>query len=132
MKSKIKFIEKSNPRSYESRYGTMYAMHCVLEDGTDGEVSAKSVDKWNIGDEVEYTVTSSQYGNKLSLTKPNDGGGYSAGGGSKPKYDDKQRDAAVVVSYAKDLAVAGKISLAEIEDYAEKFNGIIQRVKEKL
>ncbi len=59
----------------------MYKFEIQLEDGTSGEVSAKTENRWNIGDEVEYTVTPSKWGDRLKLdkagyaNKPN-GGGY--------------------------------------------------------
>ena len=55
--SKIKTTQGSG--TYESKYdgSTMYTSEVLLEDGTVGEVSAKSADRWKVGDEVAYTVT---------------------------------------------------------------------------
>lgn len=77
--SKIKSIQPNG--TWESRNGLMYKFEIQLEDGTSGEVSAKTENRWNIGDEVEYTVTPSKWGDRLKLdkagyaNKPN-GGGY--------------------------------------------------------
>jgi len=53
--SKVKTIQPNG--TYEGRNGLMFKFEIGLEDGTNGEVSAKTIDRWNVGDEVEYEVT---------------------------------------------------------------------------
>ena len=69
--SKIKTIQPSgsypNDRAPE---GVMYTFEVELEDGESGEVGAQKKDRWSVGDEVEYTVNQSKWGNKLKLSKP--------------------------------------------------------------
>ena len=75
--SKIKSIQPNG--TWESRNGTMFKFEIGLEDGTSGEVNSKTIDRWNVGDEVEYTVTPGKYGDRLKLDKAgfaNKGGGY--------------------------------------------------------
>ena len=69
-KSKIKSVQANG--TYDSKFdgSTMYTSEIQLEDGSVGEVSAKSADRWKEGDEVEYTLNTSNYGNKLKLSKP--------------------------------------------------------------
>tara|TARA_R110001583_G_scaffold109356_2_gene258032 strand:+ start:1485 stop:1934 length:450 start_codon:yes stop_codon:yes gene_type:complete len=69
-KSKIKSVQ--NNGTYQSKFdgAIMYTSEVELEDGSLGEVSAKSEGRWKVGDEVEYTLTASNYGNKMKLTKP--------------------------------------------------------------
>lgn len=88
--TKIKSVQGTG--DYKSKFdgSTMYTFEVELEDGVAGEVSAKSLDRWHVGDEVEYKLTQTQYGNRLKLNKPNadfNGGGasYSVSG------DEKQR-----------------------------------------
>lgn len=45
---------------------------------------------------------------------------------------DKERLASVCVSYSKDLVIANKIDLSNMEEWAIKFADIINTVKEKL
>ena len=69
--SKIKTIQPNgsypNDRSPE---GVTYTFEVELQDGESGEVGAHTKDKWNVGDEVEYTLNQSKWGNKLKLSKP--------------------------------------------------------------
>ena len=71
--SKIKTIQPNgsypNDRAPE---GVMYTFEVELEDGESGEVGAQKKDRWNVGDEVEYTLNQSKWGNKLKLSKPGD------------------------------------------------------------
>jgi hypothetical protein len=66
--SKIKTIQPNG--TYDSQNGLMYKFEVELESGECGEVSAKTENRWNIGDEVEYDITESKWGNKIKLTKP--------------------------------------------------------------
>ena len=85
--SKIKSVQ--NNGSYQSKFdgSTMYTFEIQLEDGSVGEVSAKSEDRWKEGDEVEYTSTPSKFGNKLKLNKP----GSQSFGSRKPDDDTLKR-----------------------------------------
>jgi len=89
-KSKIKSVQ--NNGTYQSKFdnSTMYTFEIQLEDGSVGEVSAKTIDRWKEGDEVEYILTASNYGNKMKLNRPDFTPGNStstSGGGS---YSDRQ------------------------------------------
>lgn len=66
--SKIKSIQPNG--TYESQNGLMYKFDIELENGESGEVSAKTENRWNIGDEVEYQTTPTKYGVRMKLTKP--------------------------------------------------------------
>ena len=62
--SKIKTIQPNG--TYEGRNGLMYKFEIELENGQGGEVSAKSEDRWKVGEEVEYEVTPSKWGDKMN------------------------------------------------------------------
>lgn len=68
--AKFTRIEPANPSTWQGSHGLMYAFEAELDDGTTGTFNAKSPDKWKVGDEVEYTATSTHHGNKLKLDKP--------------------------------------------------------------
>lgn len=106
----------------------MYKQNVTLSDGTTGEVNAKSEGKWKVGDEVEVkNRQETNYGTRLSLSKPESGGGagYRGGGGN-----DKERFASICYSYAKDMFCAGKIGRNDIADEAklimEEIKGLAQ------
>lgn len=65
--SKIKTIQPNG--TYQSQNGLMYKFEIELENGEGGEVSAKTEDRWNIGDEVEYETTQSKWGTRMKLSK---------------------------------------------------------------
>ena len=88
--SKIKTVQANG--TYQSKFdnSTMYIFDIELEDDSSGEVSAKTPDRWQIGDEVEYVMTQGQYGNKLKLTKPN--ADFTGGGGASYYNDPKKQE----------------------------------------
>lgn len=87
--SKIKTTQGSG--TYESKYdgATMYTSEVELEDGTVGEVSAKSADRWNVGDEVAYTVTEGKFGKKLKLNRPDFGSNPTSTGTTVTRFHDR-------------------------------------------
>jgi catechol-2,3-dioxygenase len=90
--SKIKSVQANG--SYESKFdgSTMFTFEIALEDGTLGEVSAKTQDRWKIGDEVEYSLTETQYGKKLKLSRPQqDFSNASFGGGGNYQSPDHRQ-----------------------------------------
>jgi hypothetical protein len=95
--SKVKTIQPNG--TYEGRNGLMFKFEIGLEDGASGEVSAKTIDRWNVGDEVEYEITPSKWGDRMKLTKP----GFTPNqGGGKPQSPDIQKriDASWAIGHA--------------------------------
>lgn len=86
--SKVKSVQSSG--TYTSKYDStlMYTYEIELEDGTLGEVSCKSENRWKEGDEVEYTISMSSFGSKLKLSKPGASGTYK--NNSRPANGDLQ------------------------------------------
>ena len=68
--------------NYNSQNGLMYTFEITLDDGQTGQVSAKSQDRWKVGDEVEAEVTQSQWGPKMKLSKAGYGGSPGSNRGS--------------------------------------------------
>jgi hypothetical protein len=93
--SKVKTIQPNG--TYEGRNGLMYKFEIGLEDGASGEVSAKTIDRWNVGDEVEYEITPSKWGDRMKLTKP----GFTPNqGGSQSPDIQKRIDASWAIGHA--------------------------------
>ena len=76
---------------------TFYKFFVTMDNGDSGEYNSVKADqdKFVAGAEVEYEITSNQYGNKIKPVYNGGGGSYSGGGYSKPSYsgnnDDKQK-----------------------------------------
>lgn len=91
--SKIKTIQPNG--TYEGQNGLMYKFEIELQDGSSGEVSAKSENRWNVGDEVEYEVTPSKWGDRMKLSKA----GYNQQKGNSPDIQ-KRIDASWAIGHA--------------------------------
>ena len=95
--SKIKSIQPNG--TWEGRNGLMYKFEIELEDGSSGEVNSKTDNRWNVGDEVEYTVTPSKWGDRLKLDKAGYNNQRSTGGGNNPDIQ-KRIDASWAIGHA--------------------------------
>ena len=92
-----KVVSVSPKGDYQLRDGkTLYKFFVSMDNGDSGEYSSvkPDQDKFIVGQEAIYELTSTQYGNRI---KPvySQGGGFSGGGYSKGNYsagsDDKQK-----------------------------------------
>jgi hypothetical protein len=112
----MKITKAENAGTFEYQGDTFYKQKVELSDGTSGEVNAKSEGKWKVGDEVEVkSRKDTQYGTRLSLGKPNNFG--SQGGGKKGAMS------GYALSWAKKAVIAGKVELANIEEFAKELMG---------
>ena len=111
--------------TWDSQYGTMYKFEIAFNNGDVGEYNSKSQDqnKFFVGQEVEYTISSREYnGNTYYTIKPAttfQGGG----GGFKAKADpdkDKRIAKLAVLKSATELVVADKILREDIFNMADK------------
>ena len=105
---KARVVSVSPKGDYQLRDGkTLYKFFVSMDNGDSGEYSSVKADqdKFVVGQEVEYELSSTQYGNKI---KPvyNGGGGYtpkySAGGDDKQKMNVKQSCLKAAVDLLKD------------------------------
>jgi hypothetical protein len=88
--------------SLSSRTLLRYHEHTVqFENGDAGStmVGGKNVDKWKVGNEVEYEKKETQYGTKIKAVSQ--GQGY-----KKNSYNNKYSLATMCLSYAKDVYIA--------------------------
>lgn len=104
----MKITQVSPAGSWEGQNGKMFTINVVLEDGTAGEVNAKTADRWNVGDEVEVLQKNeTEYGVKLKL----DRAGYQGQGGSDssaaPRVD---RQPQIASQWAINAAIAMRAS----------------------
>ena len=119
--SKVKTV--SNAGQWTGNYGTMYTQICVLEDGTSGEVSAKTENRWAVGDEVQYEVVGkAPNGNfKLKFSKPESAGFSNSSNRSFSPDREKDIVAGMISNQIIQLVCAGKIeSVGNVTDGAIK------------
>lgn len=137
MSNKITNVVPSE--GYEWNNKSYHTQMVTLDNGVTGIVSALSPDKWQVGQEVEIKKQSQdQKGNtKISLGLP-DSGGFSGGGFSsngtvtKKSYDDSDAQAGYVLSYAKDMLVAGKIKKEQVVEVANFFYDCKEEIKKHI
>jgi hypothetical protein len=92
-----------NNGTYEGAYGLMYKQEVTLDDGTTGEVSAKSEGKWKVGDVVEVQRTETKFGTRFKFSIPQEGGARPNGFSSK---QDPETQLRIEASWAIGQAVA--------------------------
>ena len=97
--AKISRIEPANPPTWTGSHGLMYAFDVDLSDGTTGTVNTKTPNKWNVGDDVEYTASSTHHGTKLRLDKP----GFS--GAPSGSRQDPDATKGIIASWAVGIAM---------------------------
>ena len=105
-KAKISRIEPANPPTWQGSHGLMYAFDVELDDGANGSVNCKTPNKWNVGDEVEYTSQSTHHGTKLRLDKPGFNGlpkPFAGGGGGYTENSEKTKG--MIASWAVGVAM---------------------------
>ena len=91
-----KVVSVSPKGDYQLRDGkTLYKFFVSMDNGDSGEYSSVKADqdKFVVGQDAEYELTSTQYGNRIKPVYNQ--GGFSGGGYSKSSYssggDDKQK-----------------------------------------
>ena len=123
-----------NNGTYEGSYGTMYKQEVTLDDGSTGEVSAKTADKWKVGDVVEVQRTETQYGTRFKFSIPQTGGqgGFKSGGNFQKDPETQLRIEAswaigqAVAMGAKEHAELVKVGLTLVDAR----NALIQALKQ--
>lgn len=116
MISKVKSISWTKPRTGQN--GTVYFHNLEMENGDKCNIGKKSDNFFKVWDEINYEVVSTdEYGTKkIKEIKPEFVPGWKKEGFSKNYPADA---VTMCLSYAKDLAVAGKIEVVDIDTQAE-------------
>ena len=106
---KAKVVSVSPKGDYQLRDGkTLYKFFVSMDNGDSGEYSSVKADqdKFVVGQEVEYELSSTQYGNKIKPVYSQGGGGYtpsySSGSDDKQKMIVKQSCLKAAVDLLKD------------------------------
>lgn len=121
-----KILSAQASGTWDGPNGTLHRIEVLLDDGTSGEVMAKTPDRWKPGDEVEVkSKKETQYGVKLKLDRP----GYGDSGGQGPARTD--RDVRIGAQWAINAAIdylPAKASVATIEATARELLGVRDRL----
>lgn len=107
---KARVVSVTPKGDYQLRDGkTLYKFFVSMDNGDSGEYSSvkPDQDKFIVGQEAEYELSSTQYGNKIKPVYSQGGGGsytpkYSAGGDDKQKMIVKQSCLKAAVDLLKD------------------------------
>ena len=126
-KSKIKssrFVSE-----WTGQNGVVYYHEIELENNDKGQIGTKErlPDKLNVGQELTYTIESTSRGNKIKAVSV--GGGSNFRGG-KPQRDPKEQMISFSMSYCKDLVVAGKLDIKDLELGTTRIYNIMKKLYE--
>lgn len=125
---KARVVSVSPKGDYQLRDGkTLYKFFVSMDNGDSGEYSSVKAeqDKFLVGQEVEYELSSTQYGNKIKpvYSQVNSGGGYtpkySAGGDDKQKMIVKQSCLKAAVDLLKDKGAKSTDVLKVADSFVE-------------
>ena len=107
--------------SWDSQYGTFYRFEVAFQNGDAGEYSSKSQEqtKFVLGQEIEYELKATDYGNKIKPSAPAFNGGGGGGGYKKDPATEKRIVRMNVLQRSIDLALHERITLDEVVLYAE-------------
>jgi hypothetical protein len=108
--------EWNNPKG-----GQIYYHKIELDNGDTGQIGSKEKmpAKLNPGQELHYTIEATDKGNKIKAVMPVFAGDSKPGGG-RPVIDPRAQFIGFSASYAKDLVIAGKVDLKDMNLLTER------------
>lgn len=108
--------EWNNPKG-----GQIYYHKIELDNGDVGQIGSKEKmpAKLNPGQELNYTIEATDKGNKIKAVMPQ-GAGFKPSGGGRPTIDPRAQFIGFSASYAKDLVIAGKVDLKDMNLLTER------------
>ena len=106
--------------------GVVYYHEIELENSDKGQIGTKErmPDKLNVGNELTYTIESTTRGNKIKAVAA--GGGFKG----KPQRDPKEQMISFATAYTKDLIVAGKIDIKDLEPAVKRMYQVMKSLYE--
>lgn len=117
MEKRAKITRTVFVSEWSSPSGQIYYHEIELENGDKGQIGSKEKmpDKLNPGNVLVYTIEATTRGNKIKAVSQ----GTPAFAGKKVFQDPRAQFIGFVHAYAKDLVVAGKVDLKDINGAAE-------------
>src|SRR5688572_28106168 len=104
--------------------GPVYYHEIELANGDKGQIGSKEKmpAKLNPGSELTYTIEETSRGNKIKAIVA---GAPQYQGKGRQQVDPKQQIATFIMSYCKDLIVAGKIDMKDLEKEFNRMHNLI-------
>lgn len=117
MEKRAKITRTVFVSEWSSPSGQIYYHEIELDNGDKGQIGSKEKmpDKLNPGNVLVYTIEATTRGNKIKAVSQ----GTPAFAGKKVFQDPRAQFIGFVHAYAKDLVVAGKVELKDINGAAE-------------
>lgn len=133
MEKTAKITRTTFVSEWTSPQGQQVYYHTIeLDNGDVGQIGSKEKmpTKLNPGNELTYTLESTSRGNKIKAVTQQAG---FAGGGTKKQFQDPRAQfISFAHAYVKDLVVAGKMELRDINGGAESmFKNMIKLYEQK-
>lgn len=121
MEKKAKITRTTFKNEWSGPNGMVYYHTIELDNGDKGSIGSKEKmpAKLNPGSELTYTID----GDKIKAVNSQQGGGF--GGGFAKKADPKVQIIGFAMSYTKDLIVAGKVQMTELEKEFNRIHGLM-------
>lgn len=129
MKAKVTKITKM---SQKDSYGNT-SFIVEFDNGDKGFYTSKDEDqkKFVVGSEAEYLIEEKQgtKGKYYKVTLPQSGANFKSGGAGKAPIDPKVQMISFAMAYTKDLVVAGKVPLDQLEiQFGKLYNVMISKL----
>ncbi|HET6224630.1 MAG TPA: hypothetical protein VFF27_00030 [Bacteroidia bacterium] len=117
--------EWANPKG-----GSIYYHDLELDNGDKGSIGSKEKEpaKLNPGQEITYTIETTDKGIKIKLVNPQQQNNFQGGG--KKSYspsDPRISNTGYAMRYVVDLIIAGKVEYKDIEPSFEKVFGLLDK-----
>jgi hypothetical protein len=124
MEKKAKIVRTTFKSTWAGPNGNVYYHTVELDNGDKGEIGTKEQmpAKLNPGQELTYTIETTDKGTKIKAVAPAPGGGF---GGGRKGPEPKTQIIGFAMSYTKDLIVAGKISMDQLAVNFEKIYNLM-------
>jgi hypothetical protein len=119
MEKTAKIIRTVFKNEWKGTNGTVYYHEIELDNGDKGQIGTKEQmpAKLNPGQSLTYTIEQTDKGNRIKAAAPA-GGGF-GGGAKKATIDPRAQFIGFASAYSKDLVVAGKLDLKDMNGAAE-------------
>jgi hypothetical protein len=124
MEKTAKITRTTFKNEWKGDKGSVFYHEIELDNGDKGQIGTKEQmpTKLNPGQELTYTIETTERGNKIKAVAPAGGGGFSGG---RKGPDPKTQIVAFAMSYTKDLVVADKIKIGELPAIFEKIHKLM-------
>ena len=123
MEKKAKIVRTVFKNEWKGTNGSVFYHEIELDNGDKGQIGAREQmpSKLNPGQELTYTIETSDRGNKIKAVSA----APAFGGGGKKGPDPKVQIVGFAMSYTKDLIVADKVKIDQLPGIFEKIHALM-------